>query len=127
MRVLLIGLYAPLVKALKQGLEEEGVTVVVHTDDPQRDGELAVTDCDAIVLDQIRPGTTGLARLRRCGLRSPALVLTPTNDTNATAASPDWGIADWLTKPFEWDVFSTRLRALVHRSDPSVPCLSPHC
>src|SRR5262249_61547879 len=126
MRVLLIGLYEPLVKALKQGLEEEGVTVVVHTDDPQRDGELAVTDCDAIVLDQIRPGTTGLARLRRCGLRSPALVLTPTNDTNATAASPAWGIADWLTKPFEWDGFSNPPRRLVPRARPAVPRLTPH-
>src|SRR5262249_38187630 len=127
MRVLLIGLYEPLVKALKQGLEEEGVTVVVHTDDPQRDGELAVTDCDAVVLDQIRPGTTGLARLRRCGLRSPALVLTPTNDTNATAASPAWGIADWLTKPVEWDVFSHRPGSLLTRPAPAVPCLTHHC
>jgi two-component system OmpR family response regulator len=106
MRVLLIGGYRLMVKALQHGLEDEGFTV-------------AAADHDAIVFDLERPETADLSRLqgwRRAGLKAPVLVLAAPHAIGDASLAVDSGADDWLTKPFEMDEFLGRLRALAERA-----------
>jgi two-component system OmpR family response regulator len=119
MRVLLIGGCRLLVKALQQGLEDEGFTVDASIPGPEENGSFAVADHDAIVFDLVRPESADLSRLqrwRRAGLKVPVLVLTAPHASGDTSLAGDSGADDWLAKPFELDEFLGRLRALAPRA-----------
>ncbi len=115
-RVLLVGNYRLLLKALKQGLEEEGFTVDV-TDAAQ--GGIAWmpgVDYDVVVLDLMRPGADGLSPVRqwrRAGLNAAVLVLTAPGGVSDGHGT---GVDGWLAKPFALDELLARLRSLVCRS-----------
>lgn len=117
MRVLLIGTYQPLLKALKQGLEEEDFLVDVANQDHEGNGKLPATDYDVIVLDLRRHEATHLSKLQRwhsAGLVTPVLALTvpgSVDDLDALDAEVD----DFLTKPFHLEELLRRLRALGRR------------
>jgi two-component system OmpR family response regulator len=114
MRVLLLGGYQPLVKALKRGLEDEGISVDVSV--PEAGAQTPAAGHDAVVLDLPRPESAGLGRLRRwrqTGLTAPVLVLTAEHDLGV-AGRDLLGTADaWLGKPFDLEELLTTLRALV--------------
>jgi two-component system, OmpR family, response regulator len=119
MRVLLIGGCKLLVKALKQGLEEEGFTVDVSHKDREENCKPAAVDHDAIVLDLERPEAAGLSRLqrwRRDGLLPPILVLTVPNGNGDSDHRPHSWADDWLAKPFDPEELFARVRALVQRT-----------
>lgn len=110
-RVLLIGSYPPLTKALRRGLEEEGFSVDI--DCSNRGGVAPGAEkYDAVILDMKFPDDPPLADVRhwrRCGLHAPMLVLcSPDGPGDLTPA-----VAAWLAKPFDLDDLLTRLRALV--------------
>jgi DNA-binding response OmpR family regulator len=67
-RVLLIEDSAPIVRAVRQGLEEEGFAVDVATDGEEGDVKARTTSYDVIVLDRMLPkvddGLSLLARIR---------------------------------------------------------------
>jgi two-component system response regulator QseB len=114
-RVILIEQHQMLARPLKQGLEEEGFSVVVVRDGEQ--GNLALPDSnhDVIILDPRRPGDNGLALLRdwrRNGLRSPVLVLSCPNILAPELPGADIGPVDFLCKPFVLNELFSRLRAL---------------
>ena len=119
MRVLLVGGYRLLVKALQQGLEDEGYTVDASFHGPEENDRIAAANHDAIVFDLERPESAVLSRLqrwRRAGLKAPVLVLTAPHAIGDTTLAIDSGADDWLTKPFEMDEFLGRLRALAQRA-----------
>jgi DNA-binding response OmpR family regulator len=121
MHVLLIGGYKPLIKPLKQGLEEEGFTVEVASDGREEKSPVPAAGYDAIVLDLMCPREAGLCLLqnwRRAGLKSRVLVLAAPGSIHDQIPALDSGADDWLTKPFELDELLTRLRALFSRTDP---------
>jgi DNA-binding response OmpR family regulator len=62
-RVLLVEDTQPLVKALRQGLEEEGFAVDVATDGEEADVKCRTTGYDVIVLDVMLPKVDGLTLL----------------------------------------------------------------
>jgi DNA-binding response OmpR family regulator len=114
MHVLLIGSYRPLVKALKQGLEDEGFTVDASFPGNADSAAVPPAAHDAVVLDLVPPESAGLSRLhqwRRTGLTSPVLVLTAPPGATASR-NLDAAADDWLAKPFDLDEFFARLRAL---------------
>jgi DNA-binding response OmpR family regulator len=114
--VLLVGTYKPLLKALKQGLEEEDYRVDVVDHGHEGNGQLPAADYDVIVLDLRRQEASDLSQLqrwRREGLTAPVLALTVPGHTDAEPLTP--GIDDCLTKPFHLDDLLTRLRALTER------------
>jgi DNA-binding response OmpR family regulator len=117
MRVLLLGGYGPLVKALTRGLQEEGCTVDVACGDRAGSSEISLLGYDAIILDLMRPEDVGLSLLvqgwRRAGLRTQVLALTAPESLDGRV--PGLGsMADaWLTKPFALEELFARLRALV--------------
>jgi DNA-binding response OmpR family regulator len=119
-RLLLIGRHKLLLKALKQGLQEEGFTVVVADDAPLLSPELPPSDYDAILLDVLRPEDAGLALVRcwrRAGLKAPVLALTPSGVAEG-APGLQSAADDVLSKPFELAELLARLRTLIGGKGP---------
>jgi len=117
-RVLLIEDHKPLVRALRQGLEEEGFAVDVAYDGEEGAYKARTADYDAIVLDLMLPKEDGLSLLRRWrreGMTTHVLVLTARSSIDDKVRGLDLGADDYLTKPFQLEELLARLRALVRR------------
>src|SRR3989440_10242688 len=118
MRILLIEDYKQLVRALKQGLEEEGFAVDTAPDGGEGGYKAETANYDVIVLDLMLPKGDGLSllqRWRRAGLKTHVLVLTARGGIEDKVRGLDLGADDYLTKPFELEELLARLRALIRR------------
>jgi DNA-binding response OmpR family regulator len=118
MRVLLIEDHKPLVRALKQGLEEEGFAVDAAFDGEEGDYKAKSAEYDVIILDVMLPKRDGLSLLsswRREGLKTHVLMLTARGAIDDKVKGLDQGADDYLTKPFQLEELLARLRALVRR------------
>ncbi|HKI37095.1 MAG TPA: response regulator transcription factor [Gemmataceae bacterium] len=118
MRVLLIEDHQALVRALKQGLEDESFAVDTACDGEEGDSKARTADYDAIILEQMLPDEDGLSLLRRWrreGLDTHVLVLTPGGSTEDAVRGLDLGADDCLGKPFKLNELFARLRALIRR------------
>jgi DNA-binding response OmpR family regulator len=117
-RVLLVEDHKPLVRALRQGLEEEGYAVDVAHDGDEADYKATSAPYDVVVLDIMLPkvdGLTLLQRWRKSGLKSHVLMLTARDQLEDKVKGLDKGADDYLTKPFELEELLARVRALVRR------------
>lgn len=118
MRILVIEDETPLLQIIKKRLNEEGYAV-----DTAKDGkaglelaESVVYDC--IVLDIMLPvkdGFTVLKILRAKKIGSPILILTARDAIEDRVSGLNLGADDYLVKPFSFDEFLARLRALLRR------------
>ncbi len=118
MRVLLIEDHKPLVRALRQGLEEEGFAVDVAYDGEVGAYKAQTANYDVIILDLMLPREDGLSllqRWRRAGLTTHVLVLTARSGIEDKVRGLDLGADDYLTKPFQLEELFARLRALIRR------------
>ncbi|MCS6852729.1 MAG: response regulator transcription factor [Gemmataceae bacterium] len=118
MRVLLIEDHRPLVRALQQGLEEEGFAVDVAYDGEVGDYKARTADYDVIILDVMLPKGDGFSLLnkwRRDGLQTHVLLLTARSSLEDKVQGLDLGADDYLTKPFQLEELLARLRALIRR------------
>jgi DNA-binding response OmpR family regulator len=118
MRVLLVEDHKPLVRTLRQALEEEGFAVDVATEAKEGDTKARGSSYDVIILDRMLPGEDGLTLLRRWrrdGLTSHVLILTARGTLEDKVKGLDAGADDYLPKPFELDELLARLRALIRR------------
>ncbi len=118
MRLLLIEDHKPLVRALRQGLEEEGFAVDTAFDGEEGDFKARSAEYDAVILDLMLPkvdGLTLLQRWRRDGLTMHVLVLTARGGIDDKVRGLDLGADDYLAKPFELEELFARLRALIRR------------
>lgn len=115
-------------EVLRRGLTDEGHHVVIAANG--RDGfEIAsATPFDVIVLDMMLPQMDGLAvarRLRAERNQTPILILTAKDAASDVIQGLDAGADDYLSKPFPFDVFLARLRAVSRRGAiPQPVCLS---
>src|SRR4051794_17995356 len=105
--------------AIERALQLEGYDVEVAS---TGEGALhALEDggaMDAVVLDVLLPGMTGLdvvRRLREEGQRVPVLMLTARGAVDDRVAGLDAGADDYLVKPFALKELLARLRALIRR------------
>lgn len=118
MRLLVIEDDADLSRQLRETLEHQGYAV-----DTAADGEeghfLGDTEpYDAVVLDLGLPVLDGLSVLRRWradGRTMPVLILTARDRWTEKVEGIDAGADDYLTKPFQMEELSARLRALIRR------------
>jgi DNA-binding response OmpR family regulator len=118
MRVLLVEDHQPLVRVLKQGLEEEGFAVDTAKDGEEADYKAKTAEYDVIILDLMLPKEDGLSLLKRWranGMKTHVLVLTAKSSIEDKVKGLDTGADDYLTKPFELEELLARLRALVRR------------
>jgi DNA-binding response OmpR family regulator len=118
MRVLLVEDHKPLVRALRQGLEEEGFAVDVAYDGEEGDFKARTASYDVIILDRMLPKTDGLTllqRWRKDGVTTHVLILSARDTGTDKVAGLNQGADDYMTKPFELDELLARLRALIRR------------
>src|ERR1700727_2943017 len=104
MRVLLVEDHKPLLRALRQGLEEEGFAVDAALDGEEADFKARSAEYDVVILDLMLPKIDGLTLFqnwRRDGLSSHILVLTARGTIEDKVRGLDLGADDYLTKPFE--------------------------
>jgi DNA-binding response OmpR family regulator len=107
-----------MVRALQQGLEEEGFAVDVAYDGEEGNFKAQTANYDVIVLDLMLPKEDGLSllqRWRRAGLNTHVLVLTARNGIDDKVKGLDSGADDYLSKPFQLEELLARLRALIRR------------
>jgi DNA-binding response OmpR family regulator len=128
-RVLLVEDIPALVKAYRQGLEEEGFAVDVATDGEEADVKCRSTSYDVIVLDIMLPKVDGLTLLKRwraAGINTHVLLLTAKGTTADKVTGLDTGADDYLTKGGDMEELFARVRALVRRGhqqkDPVLRC-----
>jgi len=117
-RLLLVEDYKPLVRALRQGLEEEGFAVDVAYDGEEADHKAINTNYDAIILDLMLPKKDGLTLLkswRAAGIKTHVLILTARGTLEDKVKGLDVGADDYLTKPFDLEELLARIRALIRR------------
>jgi DNA-binding response OmpR family regulator len=118
MRILIVDDDRLLADYLRLALKEDGHAVdVAHTGE-QGEEEALVNDYDAIILDYVLPGSSGMdvvRRLRNQGLVTPVLMLTARDAQEDLVEGLDAGADDYLVKPFEIAVLRARIRALARR------------
>jgi DNA-binding response OmpR family regulator len=118
MQVLVVEDEPRMSELLRQGLEEEGHSVVLTGNG--RDA-LAMAEShpfDAIVLDVMLPGLDGFSvakRLRSARNQTPILMLTARDATTDLVEGLNLGADDYLVKPFSFEVLLARLRAVSRR------------
>ncbi|MFL6351454.1 MAG: response regulator transcription factor [Bryobacteraceae bacterium] len=127
MQVLVIEDEQRMAELLRRGLTEEGHHVVVARNGTE--GLQIAQSCpfDVIVLDIMLPQMNGLAvarHLRESHNRTPVLMLTARDTAIDIVNGLDSGGDDYLTKPFSFEVFLARLRAVSRRGPiERGPCL----
>jgi DNA-binding response OmpR family regulator len=118
MQVLLVEDDETMSALLDRALREEGDAVVVERNGAAA-AEIALSHAfDAIVLDVMLPGLDGFGvvrRLRESGCQTPVLMLTARDTNRDVIHGLDSGADDYLTKPFDLDVFLARVRAVARR------------
>jgi len=118
MRVLLAEDDSQLRASIMRGLREASFAV-----DPAATGAQALSlattnEYDAIVLDVLLPGKSGIVvcrAIRERGNQVPILMLTALDAVEHRIAGLDSGADDYLTKPFDFGELLARLRALTRR------------
>jgi DNA-binding response OmpR family regulator len=119
MRVLVVEDERKVANFIRQGLEEEGHTVEVVADGVDAlDCVLAGLPYDLVVLDVMLPRRDGfsvLKALRDRQVSTPVLLLTARDGVADKVTGLDLGADDYLTKPFAFDEFLARGRALLRR------------
>lgn len=119
MRILVIEDERRLSSIIKKGFMEDGFAV-----DQAFDGEEGLylaesEDYDLIVLDLMLPKIDGVEvckTLRKKRVRTPILMLTARSSTEDKITGLDNGADDYITKPFSFIEFRSRVHALIRRS-----------
>ena len=120
MRIIVVEDEVKVASFIRQGLEEEGYVVEVA-----HDGACAIDliaggpPSDLVVLDLMLPRLDGLSVLKAARNRAvptPILVVTARGGVADKVKGLDLGADDYLTKPFSFDEFLARVRALLRRS-----------
>lgn len=102
-----------------RGLKEEGYATDLAGDGDTAIEQASSTDYDAIVLDVMLPRRNGVdvcRVLRERGIRTPILMLTARDAVDDRVRGLNAGADDYLTKPFAFEEFVARIRALLRRS-----------
>lgn len=108
-----------LARAVKRALQEEGHVVDWVADGLDAYEQARVESYDALLLDVMLPGLSGLdiaRRLRAEGSTTPILMLTARDAVPDRVAGLDAGADDYLVKPFALSELLARVRALARRA-----------
>jgi len=109
-----------IVDLIKLGLKYEGFQVEAAFDGPEGLAAAQRIDPDLIILDSILPGVDGLEVLRQLRLNPitrdvPVLMLTAKGKVQDKVTGLETGADDYLAKPFSFEEFVARIRAILRR------------
>ena len=129
MRILLVEDDGALGDGIQKGLKQYGYTVDWLTDGRTALSSIKTETFDVILLDLNLPSLPGLSVLREmraAGITMPVLILTARHSIEDRIKGLDSGADDYLTKPFDLDELSARIRALQRRfsSNRAAPLLT---
>ena len=128
MRILLIEDDELIAQQLVPKLMQQNYTVDLATDGQSGLEQGEVLPYDLILLDVVLPKIDGISicrKLRSQGIKTPILLLTAQDNSSKKVMGLDAGADDYLTKPFDWQELSARIRALLRRGDTEItPILS---
>ncbi len=118
MRILIIEDEEKIASFIKRGLKEEDYVVDVAHDGEQGHFLATTQDYDLIVLDLMLPKIDGISLLRKVReekISTPILILTAKDAVKHKVLGLDSGADDYLTKPFAFEEFLARVRALLRK------------
>jgi len=122
-RILIVEDEPAIAELIAVNLRHNGLSPVWAEDGESAQREIDAVLPDAILLDWMLPGTTGvqLARRWRADARTkgiPILMLTARSDEPDKVAGLDAGADDYITKPFSTQELLARIRAVLRRRAP---------
>jgi two-component system, OmpR family, response regulator len=126
MRVLIVEDKVKMASQLRRALRGVGMAADVATTGEDALWMATATQYSAVVLDVMLPGIDGfdtVRRLRAQGQWAPVLMLTALGSLEDRVAGLDGGADDYMTKPFQLEELTARLRALVRRDPAERPTL----
>lgn len=118
MRILIIEDEKKVADFIRKGLEEQSYVVDTAVNGVEGENLAGYNEYDVIVLDVLLPKQDGWAtckNIRLNGVKTPILMLTSLGETEDKVKGLDLGADDYLTKPFAFDEFLARIRALIRR------------
>ena len=118
MRILVVEDDSVLGRILEQGLDEAGFSVDLVISGQEAFAAAVTTPFDAISLDLMIPGEDGFAvcaGLRRRKIKTPILMLTARDAVGDRVRGLETGADDYLVKPFAFEEYVARIRALTRR------------
>jgi DNA-binding response OmpR family regulator len=118
MRVLVVEDDLRMARLVERSLKEDGHAVVVSHDGAEGLDLARGNNFDAVVLDIMLPKINGfeiLKTIRAERRTTPILMLTARDAPQDTIGGLNLGADDYLTKPFQVDVFLARVRAVSRR------------
>ncbi len=123
--VLVVEDEAPIVELLRYNLEKAGYLVSVATDGEAAIEQVELGAPDAVLLDWMLPGLSGVEICRRLRARSetrrlPIVVLTARGEEADRIRGLDAGADDYIVKPFSPAELLLRLRAVLRRAQPAL-------
>ncbi len=119
MRILVIEDEKKVSDFIRKGLEEQAYVVDTAADGAEGERLAGYNEYDVIILDVLLPRQDGWVtcrNIRSNGVQTPVLMLTSLGETEDKVKGLDLGADDYLTKPFAFDEFLARVRALIRRS-----------
>ena len=122
LRILIVEDEPELNRLLKKRLEQAHYSVDACLSGTDALDYLGGAEYDAVVLDVMLPGISGLEVLRRMRAghnATPVLLLTARGGIEDRVTGLDAGADDYLVKPFAFDELLARLRVLLRRSSGS--------
>ncbi|HKV39486.1 MAG TPA: response regulator transcription factor [Blastocatellia bacterium] len=118
MRILVVEDEIGLANSLVAGLKEECYAVDRAGDGEEAEFMAETNDYDLLVLDVMIPKVDGFQvcrHLRERKVTTPILILTALDSIADKVRGLDCGADDYLTKPFSFEEFLARVRALLRR------------
>lgn len=118
MRILVVEDQKDLNEIIVRKLTNEHYTVDACYDGDDALDFIRCAEYDAIILDIMLPGTTGigiLKEMRSAGNKTPVLLLSALGTVEDRVAGLDAGADDYLVKPFDFDELMARIRSIIRR------------
>jgi len=118
MRILIVEDDTLLGDGIRTGLSQNGYAADWVEDGAAAQTALLTNDYEAIVLDLGLPKVPGLEvlkKMRAQGNDTPVIILTAMDGVDERVKGLDSGADDYLTKPFDLEELTARLRALLRR------------
>ena len=123
MKILLVEDEKGVANFIKKGLEEENYTIdhaIVAEDGLSL---ISINKYDLLIFDIMLPGMNGMelcANIRQRGIQTPVMMLTARDSVQDKVRGLDSGADDYLTKPFSFEEFLARVRALLRRKEDKI-------
>ncbi|MDO4799630.1 MAG: response regulator transcription factor [Bacillota bacterium] len=117
-KLLVVDDEAILLKGLKFSLEQEGYEIETAEDGNTAYEMLLANHYDAVILDLMLPGLSGLEVCRQVREKSsiPIILLTAKDDDSSKVLGLEYGADDYVTKPFNMLELKARIKAIFRRT-----------